>query len=177
MSLEIGSIVEGIVTGVTNFGAFVKLPEGNTGLIHISEIANTYVKDVSSFLKEKDNIMVKVIGVNDKGKYDLSLKQAMPEGVDEIQLDPEKPEKDEDFNKDFVDVNNGKVYEKRREEQKSGYDKNSAGKYGYHNDRRENRQDNKDNSFEDKLTKFLKQSEERLLDIKRNTEAKRGRKR
>ena len=54
MSLEVGAIVEGEVTGITNFGAFVQLPEGKVGLIHISEVSNVYVKDVHDFLEEKD---------------------------------------------------------------------------------------------------------------------------
>ena len=60
MSLEVGAIVEGEVTGITNFGAFVQLPEGKVGLIHISEVSNVYVKDVHDFLKEKDKVKVKV---------------------------------------------------------------------------------------------------------------------
>ena len=59
MSLEVGAIVEGEVTGITNFGAFVQLPEGKVGLIHISEVSNVYVKDVHDFLKEKDKVKVK----------------------------------------------------------------------------------------------------------------------
>ena len=54
MSLEVGSIVEGQITGITKFGAFVALPENKTGLIHISEVSNAYVKDVHDFLKEHD---------------------------------------------------------------------------------------------------------------------------
>ena len=59
MSLEVGAIVEGEVTGITNFGAFVQLPEGKVGLIHISEVSNVYVKDVHDFLKEHDKVKVK----------------------------------------------------------------------------------------------------------------------
>ncbi|MBR4695413.1 MAG: S1 RNA-binding domain-containing protein, partial [Selenomonadaceae bacterium] len=54
MSIEVGSVVEGVVTGITNFGAFVELPEGKVGLVHISEVADVYVKDVHDFLKERD---------------------------------------------------------------------------------------------------------------------------
>ena len=54
MSIEVGSIVEGVVTGITNFGAFVELPGGKVGLVHISEVADVYVKDVHDFLKEKE---------------------------------------------------------------------------------------------------------------------------
>jgi S1 RNA binding domain protein len=175
MSLEIGSIVEGTVTGVTNFGAFVKLPEGNTGLIHISEVANTYVKEINSYLKEKDVIMVKVLGINDKGKYDLSLKQAILELSDEEVADAEKGEV---VYEDLNGENTEKIPQKRREEYRNNQqDRKKTANYGYSEDKRDNRYENKDFSFEDKLSKFLKQSEERLLDIKRNTESKRGRKR
>ena len=54
MSIEVGSIVEGVVTGITNFGAFVELPEGKVGLVHISEVADEYVRDVHDFLKDSD---------------------------------------------------------------------------------------------------------------------------
>ena len=52
MSIEVGAVVEGVVTGITNFGAFVDLGEGKIGLIHISEVSDVYVKDVKDFLKE-----------------------------------------------------------------------------------------------------------------------------
>ncbi|MHB1842813.1 MAG: S1 RNA-binding domain-containing protein, partial [Sulfobacillus sp.] len=58
--IEVGQIVEGVVTGITHFGAFVLLPGGKTGLVHISEIADSYVRDVHEFLKENDPVKVKV---------------------------------------------------------------------------------------------------------------------
>lgn len=119
MSLEAGTILEGVVVKITHYGAFVELPDGKSGLVHISEIADTYVKDVRDYLKEQERIKVKVLGYNEKGKLDLSVKQA---------LDPAERQ--------------------ARAKAKA--------------------------SFEDKLAKFLKESEERLLDLKRNTEAKRG---
>ena len=61
-------IVEGVVTGITNFGAFIELPGGITGLVHISEVADTYVKDVNDFLKDRDKVKVKVINIDDKEK-------------------------------------------------------------------------------------------------------------
>ena len=112
MSLEVGAIVEGEVTGITNFGAFVQLPEGKVGLIHISEVSNVYVKDVHDFLKEKDKVKVKVLSIDARGKIGLSIKQLTPPPAAL--------------------------------------------------------------SFEDKLSKFLKDSDDRLLDLKRNTESKRG---
>ncbi|OEF95767.1 S1 RNA-binding domain-containing protein [Desulfuribacillus alkaliarsenatis] len=77
MTIEVGSKVEGKVTGITNFGAFVELPGGITGLIHISEIAEDYVKDVNEHLKLNDKVLVKVINVDEKGKIGLSIKQAV----------------------------------------------------------------------------------------------------
>ena len=77
MSIEVGSVVEGVVTGITNFGAFIELPGGSTGLVHISEVADAYVRDVKDYLKDKDRVMVKVIAI-DKGKIGLSIKQAQP---------------------------------------------------------------------------------------------------
>ena len=81
MSIEIGSKVQGKVTGITNFGAFVELPGGSTGLVHISEGADSYVKDVNDHLKVGDQIEVKVISEKD-GKTALSIKKAIdkPEG-------------------------------------------------------------------------------------------------
>jgi len=74
MSLEVGSIVEGRVTGITNFGAFVELGEGKTGLVHISEVADAYVHDIKDYLKENDIVKVKIINMRD-GKIGLSIRQ------------------------------------------------------------------------------------------------------
>jgi S1 RNA binding domain protein len=116
MSLAVGQIVEGKVTGITNFGAFVELPNGQTGLVHISEVAEEYVKDVNHFLKQGDLVKVKVLAL-DKGKIGLSIRQAQP-----------RPER--------------------------------------------NRQNSI--SFEDKLAKFIKDSDERQSDLRRSTDSKRG---
>jgi S1 RNA binding domain protein len=116
MSLAVGQIVEGKVTGITNFGAFVELSNGQTGLVHISEVAEEYVKDVNHFLKQGDLVKVKVLAL-DKGKIGLSIRQARP-----------RPER--------------------------------------------NRQNSM--SFEDKLAKFIKDSDERQSDLRRSTDSKRG---
>ena len=68
----------GKVTGITKFGAFVKLEDGRSGLVHISEVANTYVDDVSKHLKVGQDVKVKVLSVDDKGRINLSIKQALP---------------------------------------------------------------------------------------------------
>ncbi|MHB1043329.1 MAG: S1 RNA-binding domain-containing protein [Eubacteriales bacterium] len=119
MPIEVGSVLEGVVSGITNFGAFIELPGGETGLVHISEIAGVYVKDVNDFLKTNDKVTVKVISVDPKGKIGLSIKQANPA----VRSQPRKKFQ---------------------------------------------------TSFEDKLARFLKDSEERQQNIKRNTDAKRG---
>ncbi|GAB6179125.1 S1 RNA-binding domain-containing protein [Desulfotomaculum defluvii] len=123
MSLEQGSIVEGVVTGITNFGAFVELPGGQTGLVHISEVAEVYVKDINEFLKVQDKVKVKIISVDPKGKIGLSIKQV---------------------NAPANTANRG------------------------------NRKPRFQPSFEDKLAKFMKESDERLSDLKRQTDSKRG---
>ena len=116
MPVEVGQIVEGRITGITKFGAFMEISQGVTGLIHISEVADSFVKDVSDYLKENDIVKAKVISISNDGKISLSLRKA---------------------------------------------NENSRPKQF-------------DQSFEDKLAKFLKDSEERMLDIKRYHESKRG---
>lgn len=76
MSIEVGSKLQGKVTGITNFGAFVELPNGSTGLVHISEVADSYVKDINDHLSEGDQVEVKVINVEKDGKIGLSIKKA-----------------------------------------------------------------------------------------------------
>ena len=76
MQLEVGMILEGKVTGITKFGAFVALPEGKSGLVHISEIANTYVNDVRDHVSDGQTVKVKVIGISEDGKINLSIKKA-----------------------------------------------------------------------------------------------------
>ncbi|MDP2856819.1 MAG: S1 RNA-binding domain-containing protein [Bacillota bacterium] len=121
MTIEIGSIVEGTVTGITHFGAFVTLPNGKTGLVHISEVADAFVRDIKEYLKENDKVQVKILTMDEKGKIGLSIKQAQP---------------------------------------------------GYRPYRREPRQSPK--VFEDRLNRFLKDSDERWTDIRKNTDSKRG---
>lgn len=76
MEFGVGSILEGKVTGITKFGAFVSLPEGKSGLVHISEIAYTYVNDVKDHLKEGQEVKVKVINIDENGRINLSIKKA-----------------------------------------------------------------------------------------------------
>ena len=76
MGLEVGSVLEGKVTGITKFGAFVALPEGKSGLVHISEVANTFVNEVSEHVQVGQTVKVKVLNLSEDGKINLSIKRA-----------------------------------------------------------------------------------------------------
>ncbi|MBT2658009.1 RNA-binding protein S1 [Bacillus sp. ISL-18] len=136
MSIEVGSKLQGKVTGITNFGAFVELPDGSTGLVHISEVADNYVKDINDHLKVGDQVEVKVLNVEKDGKIGLSIKKA----------------------KD------------RPEPEKKQYSHSQRPRQNRSNDRN----NNKGETFESKMAKFLKDSEDRLTSLKRHTESKRG---
>ena len=82
MQIEAGAVLEGRVTGITAFGAFVALPDGKSGLIHISEVANTYVTDIRAHLSVGQTVKVRVLSVSPEGKISLSAKRAeAPEGA------------------------------------------------------------------------------------------------
>ncbi len=74
--LEVGQILEGKVTGLTGFGAFVALPEGKSGMVHISEVSNVFVKEIKDHLTEGQDVRVKIIAIGDDGKISLSIKKA-----------------------------------------------------------------------------------------------------
>ncbi|CDG02837.1 Putative RNA binding S1 domain protein [Clostridium chauvoei JF4335] len=125
-----GKILEGTVVNITNFGAFVEI-EGKTGLVHISEVADSFVKDIRQHLKEQDKVKVKVISIDDNGKISLSIKQA------NVQKKSYKPAE--------IDW--------ELENKKSSGNSNSG-------------------NFEDIMSKFLKDSEERMQDVKKNQDFK-----
>ncbi|MBN2259371.1 MAG: S1 RNA-binding domain-containing protein [Clostridiales bacterium] len=78
MPVEVGQVLKGTVTGVKKFGAFIKLPDGSTGLCHISEVSNDFVKDLETHLTMEQEVSVKVIGIGKDGKINLSIKQTQP---------------------------------------------------------------------------------------------------
>lgn len=141
MSIEVGTKLEGKVTGITHFGAFVELSGGVTGLIHISEIADNYVKDVNDHLKLNDVVMVKVINVDKDGKIGLSIRQAIEKPPEARASRP--PASRPPANRPHSDGRG---------------QRNPVGKV----------------SFEDKMSRFLKDSEERISSLRKNTESKRG---
>jgi S1 RNA binding domain protein len=164
MAIEVGSKLEGKVTGITHFGAFVELPEGGTGLVHISEIADNYVKDVNDHLKLNDMVTVKVINVDKDGKIGLSIKQAVDKPVEakparfERQGGPGGPGAGGFGGGDRGGRGGGFGGGGRGGDRGGRGGKPPAGKL----------------TFEDKVSRFLKDSEERISSLKKNTEGKRG---
>ncbi|NQY73386.1 MAG: S1 RNA-binding domain-containing protein [Candidatus Margulisbacteria bacterium] len=123
VSLNPGDIVEGDVSNITSFGAFVKLQNGEEGLVHISEVANEYVTDITKYVSVGDRVKVKIMGRNKQGKLELSKKRT----EDKQKKDP--------------------LFIQSR---------------------------SKDEVFENKLNSFLKRSEEKQIDIRRNLKVKQG---
>jgi general stress protein 13 len=78
LSIQVGSVVEGKVTGIKPFGAFVEVEEGKTGLVHISQVSHTFVNDINDVLKVGDTVQVKVLNVEENGKISLSIKETQP---------------------------------------------------------------------------------------------------
>lgn len=147
MPLEIGSIVNGKVTGVTKFGAFVELEDGGTGLVHISEISQEYVTEISDYVNPGDLVAVKVINL-DGGKIGLSMKQAKP---------PAKAGGAAESGAAGKEASPAKARRHARTQVYRGQPKREAPQ-----------------SFEDMLSRFKQSSEERMSDIKRNMDGKRG---
>ncbi len=133
-----GSIMEGKVQGITKFGAFIELPGGVVGLVHISEIADTYVKDVKDYIKEGENVKVKVLNVAGK-KIGLSIKQVSPPPKSE----PRAPER-------------------------NYRGSSTAGSRYYNNPITKSA--NTPISLDDKIAKFLKESDERMQPLKNKME-------
>lgn len=139
MELEPGKIVEGKVTGITQFGAFISFDGGKTGLIHISEIALEYVKDIKNHVKEGDIVKAKILSIDNAGKISLSVKQAL--------LDEKKQAK--------------KAPSKKPQQRKP-------------DDFDWSKKNQQPASFEDMIAKFKQDSDEKLQDMKKGIDSKRG---
>ena len=130
MPVNVGDIMEGKVTDIMNYGAFIQLNQEKSGLVHISEVSKDYVEDIHTVLKSGDTVKVKVLSIDDKGKIALSIRKALPQTQ-----------------------NNKKVYLNQKDIQK---------------------EKNIPMSLDDMLSKFLKDSDERQLNLKKNIDSKRG---
>ncbi|HIY57021.1 MAG TPA: RNA-binding protein S1 [Candidatus Tetragenococcus pullicola] len=142
MSIEVGEKVKGKVSGITNFGAFIDLGGGKTGLVHISEISDGFVKDINDVLKKGDEVTVLVTSVGNDGKIGLSIRKAQ-----------DKPKEEK---REFVKKEHHRPTQKNTSFSKN---KNTGS----------NKQD-----FDSLMNSFLKDSDDRLSSLRRNTEGKRG---
>ena len=138
MQLEVGMVLEGKVTGITKFGAFVELPGGRTGMVHISEVASTFVKEIRDYVTENQTIRVKILNINEDGKISLSMKRA---------VDPPP-----------------RTGNSAPRQQRPG----RPGNYEWQSRR------NEGGSFEEMMSRFKQTSDEKMSDLKRCMESKRG---
>lgn len=157
MQLEVGEIYEGKITGVKKFGAFVRLPSGTTGMVHISEVSNEYIQELEDVLGEGQTVKVKVMSISPEGKVALSMKRV------EGNVPPAssgggrsggrqgqnggKPQRGGPGGR----ADPGRVWQPKASQQPAGQP-----------------------TFEDLMSKFKTQSEEKISDLKRVTEARRG---
>ena len=131
-------ILEGKVTGITKFGAFVELPGGRTGMVHISEVAATFVKEIRDYVSENQTIKVKILNISEDGKISLSMKRAM---------DPPP-----------------RTGNSAPRQQRPG----RPGSYEWQSRR------NEGGTFEEMMSRFKQTSDEKMSDLKRCMESKRG---
>ena len=144
MQIEEGAILNGKVTGLTDFGAFIELEGGKTGMVHISEVASNYVKDIKDHLTVGQEVKAKVISVSPEGKISLSLKRLEEQPKEQRPQRPQKPRGE----RRAPNVWNGQ--------------KSSAPAEG------------EKQSFEDMMARFKQVSDEKMTDLKRASDSKRG---
>lgn len=169
MQLEVGKIYEGKVTGITKFGAFVELEPGTTGMVHISEVANSFVSEIKDHITEGQQVKVKVLSIGDDGKISLSIKKA---------VDNPPPQR-RPFNRDNNSFRQGGQGGQDNQGRQDGGFRQDRG--GFNNrpfgNRNKPQQDRTpptpEAAFEDMLNKFKANSDERMVDIKRNIDNKR----
>ena len=147
MELQVGSILEGKVTTITKFGAFVALEGGKSGLVHISEIANTFVNDVHDFLQEGQTVKVLVLST-ENGKINLSIKKTQPQ---------ERPAP--------RPATGGRPVSRPAPQQPRSFSRPPQ---------QAAQAPSGDQSFEDKLKQFLSSSEGKMADLNRSIDGKRG---
>ncbi len=157
MQVEVGKIYEGKVTGITKFGAFVEIEGNITGMVHISEVSNTFVNDINEVLQKGQAVKVKVIKIDESGKIGMSIKRT-----------EERPKTDKrgSFGKDKESSGQKsfapkKPVKAKKEPEPVYYSDGYVAKPSGNAD------------FEDMLSKFKASSEERMSDLKRTTDNKR----
>ncbi len=148
MQIEAGSIIEGRVTGIKPFGAFVELEPGVSGMVHISEVSTGYVENIADVLQMNQTVKVKVLSVSPEGKIALSIRKALPQA--------ERPVRE--------GAGKGKGAPRR--------DARSQAPRVWQPPRPQ--QDDGNLSFEDMMSRFKQRSEEKIGDLNRATENRRG---
>ncbi|MEE0913250.1 MAG: S1 RNA-binding domain-containing protein [Ruminococcus sp.] len=146
MAIEVGMILEGKVSGITKFGAFVDLPDSKTGMVHISEVAPTFINEINDYVKLGQTVKVKVLALND-GKISLSMKQALP--------------------KEQQQQRKSQKQSRGRQPYKPAPPVTSPGDYEWQSSRK-----NSPSSFEDMMSKFKQTSEDKMSDLKRGGESR-----
>lgn len=152
MQVEVGKIYEGKVTGITKFGAFVEIEPGVTGMVHISEVANTYVNEIKDHVTEGQVVKVKVISIGEDKKISLSIKKALPP-----------------VQKNFGGAKQGGGQRPNKPAPKQNNDKNRIPEVW----EPKKPVTAAEQSFEDMLNKFKQNSEEKQCDLKRSIDGKR----
>ncbi len=143
MAIEVGVILEGKVSGITKFGAFVDLPDNKTGMVHISEVAPTFISEISDYVKVGQTVKVKVLAVND-GKISLSMKQALPKEQQQ-KRQPKQQQR-----------------QANRQPYKPAPPVTSPGDYEWQSSRKAS-----PTTFEDMMSRFKQTSEDKISDLKR----------
>lgn len=165
MKPEIGQIYEGKITSITNFGAFVSLPDGPDGMVHISEVSDRFVKDIHDVCKVGDTVKVKVISIAENGKIALSIKQTI-ERPQRPQRDdrPQRPQKD--------DRPESKDRPQRRAPKKPQDKPQRTAPPVLYPDGVWEEQVSSNQDFEDMMSRFKKSSQDRMSDLKRGNESR-----
>ena len=169
MALEVGEVFVGKVTGITKFGAFVAMPDGKNGLVHISEIANTYVNDINEFVKEGQVVKVRVIGIGDGGKVNLSMKQAEAPA----QPRPARPRTNNNTRREGGENRNPR----EGVGNEGGYEPRPQRKPAQPRNNGEVNTNSGNASFEDKLKAFMQESDSRIAGNKMYADHKSSRRR
>lgn len=157
MSIEVGQKLDGKVTGITHFGAFIELPDNKTGLVHISEVSDGYIKEINTVLSVGQEVKVKVLSIAEDGKISLSIRQASDKPAAPKAPRRERSERPERSERD--QETRPQRHPQRKTEEFSRQVAPSARKV---------------EDFDQMMSSFLKDSEDRLSSLRRNTEGKRG---
>ncbi|ARP50709.1 MULTISPECIES: S1 RNA-binding domain-containing protein [Caproicibacterium] len=154
MQLEVGTVVEGKVTGITSFGAFVELPTGQTGMVHISEIAPTFVREIRDFVSVGQTVKVKILNIGENNKISLSMKQVEGQNLGGNNHRPPQQQQ------------GGRP--RQQHHRKPEPQQHRPGNFEWQPRR------NEPADFEDMMTHFKQTSDEKISDLKKTLEGKHG---